>query len=343
MAPNKSINIHLNDFEGDAATFHFFKTQFLNIVKINGLSKTEACTLLKSKLRGAALKYVIEAPDIQEIEDHDLLLDKLQVFFVNFVSNNSLTDLQNLALLPGENIVNLAHRIRVLTRKVYPSITNVEALQSIQLVSFLQAVPIHIKARVVDSKLTNFEDAVKFANDLYEQYARNNCLNVIQPDVNNACSSQVVLEQLQQQINVLTNAEYPNTRNDNNTFNQQRPQQTNRRSSNFRNQFNRNNSDRHLRFKASTCHFCGKRGHLMKSCRQFLHTIRNNQTSSNNTNNRAHPRSRLESGDLRNQTSHAVYHTTGETHKNRQQPQQLSNVQGSVTRTSGFSSDHPNF
>jgi hypothetical protein len=167
MPAPKNFHISLNDYDGDATTFNFFREQFSSIVHINNLSKNEACTLLKSKLKGAALKYLIEAPDIQHINDHELLLDKLKLFFVHDHSHNSIADLQNLTLLPGENIVNLAHRIRILTRKVYPNIADTDALQSIQLVSFLQALPTHIKARVVDAKFIKFDDAVSFAHQLY--------------------------------------------------------------------------------------------------------------------------------------------------------------------------------
>lgn len=270
------FSFNVNSFKGDPATFQFFEEQVKSYIKLNKLSDEESLIFVRSKLEGPAFTYYIESPILQALNSHSDLLRNLKLFFNKTGQHNYASEFETLSLLPGENLRSLAHRINKLTKLVYPNIQDEEALQQIQLEKFIRLLPASIKIKVIDLKPKSFDDAVDKSENLLQQYAQHNVLNLLTSTPNSENSEQ--LRTLSAEVNFLKQSA-SNSANSSNTNTQDKRQYNNNRSKN--NQQNRkalhpkttqyhNNRQRYNRDSRVKCQFCNKYGHDLKTCRSFF-------------------------------------------------------------------------
>jgi hypothetical protein len=271
-----SLNISLPTLDGDPQIMEYFEQQFNNIIKINKLSEIEAITLLKSKMVGAALKFYIEAPYLHTISKSSELIQKLKLYFVQPSHTGVIQEFESLNLRQNESIGNLAHRINILTAKVYPNIKNKEALQEIKLSKLLNAVPNTIKVKLIEAKLQSFDDAIDFATNLYNEYSQHNMINMLVPN-------DVVQDN---RNNEFVNAIYEDTQQGGKNVNKQvqyqkrGPNKQKFQRDNFQNYKFKNNShrrERHYLRNQIICQICQKKGHTANICFRYTDLLQGQQ------------------------------------------------------------------
>lgn len=267
---NHSFRLNINSYDGDPDLFEFFAEQFRSFVTLNNYKASESLAFLKSKLTGAALKYYTESPRLKEISCPDTLLSELKSFFSTSSHASSLQALNSLALLPSESIKNLSHRISVLVEKVHPQISDKTALNSIKYVKLLSSLPSEIRVKIMESNITDFNEAVERANNLQNILIENRVLNSIQmTEPSTSLQAEVhslrqTIEELKQsQTKVPNNTKHHRPMSRQDRYSQQRP----------------------------VCSFCNKRGHIMRDCFQFKGMIQpHNQRGSSHQRNHKHRR-----------------------------------------------------
>lgn len=275
MEPSKSFHINISSFDGDPSKLEFFCEQYLSVCTLNKLGDEAALILLKSKLTGAAEKFYSEAKYLHTIKEPKELLKKLKEFFLPQQNNFAYDELKNIAMLPGENIQSLSHRIQRLSNLIYPELSD-EALQQIMLVSLFQAIPKSMKAKLIEKNCKTFNEATEQAQLLYVQYTKHNILNYL---VDTPSTSHVENEvaSLRQEIFFLkASAEKNQTTAPKNTEEKsaQSKHNENRYSKSFRPQRNKtfvekkNFKHRNNR-KTFVCQFCDRPGHTAKFCRRY--------------------------------------------------------------------------
>lgn len=290
------FNVPLAPFSGDPVTFDYFREQVTNLIQINKLSNQEALTLIKGKLEGVALRYYAESPSLKKIADPQQLLAQLENFFQKPSMSCNINTFNNISLQPAETFKNLAHRISVIAAQVYDQLDE-QALDQIKFVKLLSCLTPECKYKILQSKVTNFQDAVHEAQLFQDTFNQINVLNTIEAQKQNDFSQEVAA--LKEQINFLkskieSRENTPSTskimESEQNQPEEQKKYQgshklsknNNHRFPKFNSRNNRvhnNRSHNFQRFRTYSrqhhqtplkCHFCYKNGHIMKDCRLFL-------------------------------------------------------------------------
>lgn len=287
------FNININPFSGEQGTLEFFSEQINDLIKINKWSNEHAVIFLKSKLSGAALKYYLESPKLKNAQTVKEIFDDFKIFFSSPSLASAIHELNSLHMLPAESVKNLAHRLNVLTRKVYPNINNESDLENIKFVKFLQIIPSDIRLKILQDGITQYTPAVEKAQLFQEHSIQNEVLNNITfPSISSNFSEQ--LKTLQDQINSITQSsvqsncqnktqvqlsDRDNSHYKNNPYNSFHPTRKFRsvgQQNNFRS-FNYNNKS----FSRKFCKFCKMRNHNIDTCFKLLRN-KSQQTSFRN-------------------------------------------------------------
>lgn len=267
MPPKKqtsvnNFNLHINPYDGDPTTFKFFSEQINDIIRVNNWPKDVAVVFLKSKLTGSALKYYVDSPELEKINDHTELLRELKDFFCPVNSNNLAQNLHSFTMLPSESIKNLAHRLNVLVAQAYPNIKDTQAINDIKFNKFLVCVPSDIRVKILENDIKDYETAVFKAQKLQEISIQDSVINAI-----NAPSS----PGLKSEINSLKLAVENLSKNPvQNSYVQPTPNSPPpkrfRRQDKYCPKPYRNN--RHFRpvYKSVKCSFCGRFDHTTQRC-----------------------------------------------------------------------------
>lgn len=285
----QNFNFSIQPFAGDPATLKFFFLQLEDYVKINGLNDEQAIATFRSLLSGNALKFYIEEPSLLNMKTLDEIKQKFCEFF-RCEDTSSIFALNNILLKPQETIRSLSHRINITFSKVYPNLTDPEAIDMLKYTHLMNALPHDMKVTILKENINAYEKAVDRAQQLQNidsainnQYQSNNQILNLNSEINN----------LKEQINgIVTNTKDQNVnknypRNEKNFYKRKTFYNKNKR--NYQPYGNNNNG------RQNFCVFCGRYGHIMKFCREFTNITqpkqrdyRNNRYDRNYNGNRSH-------------------------------------------------------
>lgn len=261
--PEGKVNIMVHPFDGDPQLLKFFVQQIQDSKSLNKLSSEQTASLIRSKLSGAALKFVVASPDLLNAKEHTALLDGLSDFFVT-TSATALCS-QPLALLKDENIKNLAHRVAIQVAQQFPSIKDKDALDQIKLVKLCEALPNQVRAQLLREEIKEFSKAVARAAVLHEIDAQTTLNENQQFSILHA---EIVA--LKQQLNEATTQSKAVNHFEAKSQGPQNNKQVRKLTSQ---RFDRNrhqNNNVHKKFNndkiTKICRYCKKSGHLITNC-----------------------------------------------------------------------------
>ena len=292
MAKNTNYINLIGTFEGESAQeCTFFFDQIDEIAKVSNISEQEKVMIVRAKLRGRALSFLINDPTLSSLKNYD----QIKTAFTNYFSeNNDLTSNQlkfnNIKQLEGESVKDLAHRIMIASHNylgISEAIINEETkknLDKLRLAKFVSALNNQLQTEVIKSNPTSFKQAITIAGNL--QNALNTIahirINNLLEDNTTDTRAQQELHELRQQVN--------NLRLTNNIA---QPQQR-------------------------SCHLCGRSNHFTSDCYVYKNLYgRGNRQQTQQSNRGQHNQRqfRNEQQDRRPQDNHY-------TQTNRQQSNQ---------------------
>lgn len=327
-----NFNISISPYEGDPETLNFFVSQIKEISNFNSWSPAQTVTFFKSKLSGSALKFFIENASLHNVLDLDQIIDAFSKFFRKKSPSAALVEYENLALLPGESITNLGHRLSKLATSVFPNIKDPSDLDQIKLVKLKAILPSFIRIKLLDENIFEFDKAVQKAQLIQDNYAEDNVLSI------NAKSSSSVLSLVDEvaalrdeiksmknkpMVNTLESSDNSSRQPHNSKFQKNNSRHFSSAKGHVRNNFSssnsffkgrgnfvKSNSYKSFQPRSSSnfhpnsvpvCYFCGRRGHFMKFCRDFQ-----NQGFKN-------PQFKQNFGSCDNGHCHAIQHSSTDT------------------------------
>lgn len=164
---SKSYNIHIASFNGEAEKVKWFCDQLKELKSLNQWSDEVALLFLKSKLCGSAQEWFSLSPSCKNIKTFDEACKKLIDFFSERdTPTTNLLALQNIHLLPGETVRNLAFRIETMTSKTYPLVSDPAVLNQIMSVQLLNALPMSIQEKLMLDDDSDFKKLVEKAHKI---------------------------------------------------------------------------------------------------------------------------------------------------------------------------------
>lgn len=104
--------------------------------RIKELDEEELVLFLRPKFKRYARKYLVENPILYKATSFEFIGKVCKKLFSVSSIALSLNDLNNLSLLPHENIRNFAHRLNILLTKGHPDISKKIASDHIKFVKY---------------------------------------------------------------------------------------------------------------------------------------------------------------------------------------------------------------
>lgn len=209
MAEAKGFTFSIENFDGDPDLINFFFDQIVEYARIKDLSKQETVFFLKSKLKGPAQKYLVENPILYQATDFEFIEKEFKKFFAKNSSATFLNQLNNLSMLPQETVKNFAHRLNVLSSKVYTNINDKESKDHIKFVKFVACLPSNIRVKLQEEGIKDFDKAVDRAQVLQDIFVQEQIL-ISNPICETMDSVQQQLNMLTEKINYLTFSDHNN-------------------------------------------------------------------------------------------------------------------------------------
>jgi len=162
----RSFNFSIPLFSGESDKVKWFINQVKDLRKINGWPDEVALMFLKSRLAGSAQEWFSTSPSC-----HNADFEKACTYLDNFFSESSapaanVLAFQQIQLIPGETIKNLAHRVEKLAVKTYDTITDSKAMNQVKSLQFLNALPIDIREKLMLQEESDFGKLVEIAHKI---------------------------------------------------------------------------------------------------------------------------------------------------------------------------------
>lgn len=343
MMTNNNFIPSINPFDGNPSMLKFFLQQIDELAQENQWTTQKKVMFFKSKLIGTALQFFIQSDCSLPNQTYDQIKKNFLSYFTEESPQASIMDLTTFQLLQGESIKSLAHRLDNIINRVYKDVPDQSSLSHIKKTHMLQALPIHIRTKILEEKIETYDNVIKRAQELHAIHSHvtenpsvphsayfddlSKKINFISEQVNVIKSSQSsddkskVRQSASKQNSPQSSDKYVNKRkfkrspNNNksfhhyknssdydgrrhfvsyrndfvpkNSFSKHRwfPKNSNFPNHNFR-KFNyvpNHNANRVQNNSHFSCHFCGRFGHRMATCRQFLQVIKSRQNVTSET------------------------------------------------------------
>ena len=201
-----NFNLQIDNFSGEPQKLEWFIQQIKEMKEIYQWSDEMTFVFLKSKLSGSAWSWYSENPTYKNIKTFDEAVKKLREFFkIETTPLSNSAELNSIELMPGESIRNLAHRIEVLTSRTYTLLDNNEALNQIQSIQFLNALPLNMKQKLIHEDMQNFSSLVEKAQKIVLTEQSLNFLQIASsPKVEEPKNDTKMLQELRTQIATLS-------------------------------------------------------------------------------------------------------------------------------------------
>lgn len=159
-----------NFFEGEREETAYFFKQFDEIADLAQWTSREKLTILKTRLKGNALRFMMSNHELNQSNDYEIVKCKLLEFFGE---EQSLTESQiqfsEIHMLENEDIKNFAYRVTLATDKYLGNIVGEvstgtkEVIDKLRLSKFLGELLPELQRDVLRGNPKNFEEAVKIA------------------------------------------------------------------------------------------------------------------------------------------------------------------------------------
>ena len=170
LLPQNCIHVMsiLPSYDGESDSCQNFFELFSELADLAKWSDQERVTIVKSRLKGNALRYLVESPKFKKISFDELRKD-FEGFFVN---SQSLTEkhlsFNNIKLLPSEPIKTLAHRINTAVFRLMSDMTSSDSqclvVDRLKLTKFIDALPAEYQREVLKLAPDCFDRAVELAS-----------------------------------------------------------------------------------------------------------------------------------------------------------------------------------
>lgn len=157
-------------FDGEPNECNFFFKQFNDIATLSGWTDLEKLTILKTRLRGNALTFVLSDRELSETNDYNLVTERLVEFFSE---EKGITDHQTkfstCQQWEGESVKNFAYRVTMLTNNYLGTTIRTEnqetkeILDRLKLSKFVDSLLPELRIDVLKTNPQNFNDAVTAA------------------------------------------------------------------------------------------------------------------------------------------------------------------------------------
>ncbi|KAG8179841.1 hypothetical protein JTE90_020824 [Oedothorax gibbosus] len=175
---NKLENSHNNiqvisvlpSYDGESDSCQHFFGLFSELADLAKWSDQERVTIVKSRLKGNALRYLVDSPKLK-----NCTFDELRGDFENFFADSqSLTEkhlsFTSLKLLPNEPIRALAHRINTAVSRLMSDMSRSDlqspVIDRLKLTRFIDALPAEYQLEVLKFAPDGFDKAVELASKI---------------------------------------------------------------------------------------------------------------------------------------------------------------------------------
>ncbi|GBN79427.1 Retrovirus-related Pol polyprotein from transposon 17.6 [Araneus ventricosus] len=238
----QSLITSLTPFKGGNENFDFFIKQFIDIAKLQKWGETKKILVLKLNLKDEALKFLVSNPKLEEIDNFDSLVKKLEEKFCkkpNF--EEAQRQFNNLKQKVSQSISDLAEQVSSTTDKFSnPNNSEEENIvnltEKLKLSKFIEALRPDIRVEVKKLGPKNFKSAAAIAKNIDNALNDDGAeLNVTDSGINQILSQQLstnkqILE-LSEKVNAISSqnlcvnslTEAPATNSNNVQSNQQSP------------------------------------------------------------------------------------------------------------------------
>ncbi|GBM22890.1 Transposon Tf2-9 polyprotein [Araneus ventricosus] len=238
----QSLISSLTPFKGGNENFDFFIKQFIEIAKLEKWSEAKKILVLKLNLKDEALKFLVSNPKLEEIDNFDSLVKKLEEKFCkkpNF--EEAQRQFNNLKQKVSQSISDLAEQVSSTTDKFSnPNNSEEENIinltEKLKLSKFIEALRPDIRVEVKKLGPKNFKSAVAIAKNIDNALSDDGAeINVTDSGINQILSQQLstnkqILE-LSEKVNAISSqnlcvnslTEAPATNSNNDQSNQQSP------------------------------------------------------------------------------------------------------------------------
>lgn len=160
------------NYEGNKDETKFFFRQFDEVALLAKWKDSEKLTILKSKLRGNALRYLMSDRELMNSQNYDLVRDKIMDFFRDELDvGQCQLDFSNCHMRENESVKMFAHRLVVASNK-YLGTSQTEISQDtkavidkLRLSKFVGALLPEIQRDVLKLNPKSFEQAIEIAKN----------------------------------------------------------------------------------------------------------------------------------------------------------------------------------
>lgn len=292
--------INIQNFNGNTPV-NYFINQVTELAEINKWDNKLTLLYAKSKLEGKAQTLINQAEEIKRFSSPEELFNKLKNNFKEKSLAENLNEFNNFQMLPDESITNLAHRLDLITHRVYGEDTI--SMDKTKFLKFVQLIPPEMRQNILENKIETYQEAVDKAQLIQDCRKNTNILNHNKEEEKFSNITHQI-NSLQQSIEKIQTDKQSNTniksRGKFNKFNKQnfhskrrgnigkvknnynRDWNTNTafkrnfRGRNFNNNYNSNNRQ-NIR-----CQLCLEWGHTARQCSQLQVPSQENVTNTNN-------------------------------------------------------------
>ncbi len=156
-----------SNFEGDRNETEFFFRQFEEISIIAKWTPQEKLTILKAKLKGNALQFLMSDRELINSQNYDFVRDKIVDFFSSELpASESQMHFANIYMRENEEIRNLVHRINIATKNYLGtdesenSPSTKKIIDKFRLTKLISSLLPEIQKEVVKANPKSFDEAV---------------------------------------------------------------------------------------------------------------------------------------------------------------------------------------
>lgn len=171
MANNSTFIPKITPFDGDSSMVTFFFDQVKEIANVNQWDRQKTILFLKSNLIGTALQYFIHSDCANVGKSLEDIRKSFSEYFTDNSPHVSILDLASFKMRPGESVKALAHRLETLINRIYPNVPDKESLRQIKRIHLIQALPSHIRIRLLEENILSFEETVNRGQELFAIHA----------------------------------------------------------------------------------------------------------------------------------------------------------------------------
>lgn len=267
-----SINLNIQPFDGNPSTVEFFFDQLEDLQQLNNYSEKEMFAIFKTKLLGPALHFYLDSQFNSQAKKLAEIKNEFIQFFASKENKNvAFRSLDKMKLEHNESVRNFSYRLNKNLKLAHPTVDDA-SLQILKFTYFMNALPKNIHVKLLEEGISDFGNALSRAEQLQNIYnfteSPTTPVPVTLPVYN--------MEHSNNSFPKSGSSDYKHSETENkrksfrnrnfSAYGKHHPKQNVKLKQTFYKQ-NLRNSFRHRTI--NQCAFCGRHGHLMKTCFEF--------------------------------------------------------------------------